>query len=59
MIKESEAEQVLSDLEKDGLISKNEDSTYQFSASTFRIPADTNLKKFYEYWIDQRGLVYV
>lgn len=44
---------ILSDLEADGLITRTAEGTYYFSETTFRIPANPNLKGFYEYWIDR------
>ncbi|MNJ91379.1 hypothetical protein D3C87_90300 [compost metagenome] len=50
---EETAQKILSELEADGLITRSADATYYFSETTFRIPANPNLKAFYEYWIDR------
>jgi len=53
MIEESEAEKVLTDLLNDGLVSQNQDGTYDFKETTFRVTTSAGLRGYYEYWIDR------
>lgn len=41
---------ILYDLEQDGLILKNEDCSYTFNSTYFRVTSGEQLKDFYSYW---------
>lgn len=46
-------ETILKDFENDSVITRNADGDYEFSGDILKIPDNPDLKKFYEYWIEQ------
>lgn len=46
-------ESILTEFEKEKVISKKPDGEYEFLGNILKIPDNPDLKKFYEYWIDQ------
>ncbi|MBO9665778.1 MAG: TIGR02147 family protein, partial [Bdellovibrio sp.] len=52
-LEEATAEEILSSMAADGLITLLDDQTYHFAESTFKVAGGESLKDFYRYWIDR------